>query len=127
MEETIKRAHDDGFVETMFGRRRWTPDVKSSNFVVRSAAERAAANMPIQGTEADLMKLAMIKVQQIIDHDFPAAMQLLQIHDSILIECPKGQSEAIAAMLKETMEQICPKLGVRLQVDVASGENWGEV
>jgi DNA polymerase-1 len=56
-----------------------------------------------------------------------AEMQLLQIHDSILIECPKGQSEAIAAMLKETMEQICPKLGVRLQVDVASGENWGEV
>ncbi|MEO5949440.1 MAG: DNA polymerase I, partial [Candidatus Saccharimonas sp.] len=62
IDATVKKAHDDGFVETMFGRRRWTPDVKSSNFVVRSSAERAAANMPIQGTEADLMKLAMIEV-----------------------------------------------------------------
>ncbi len=124
IDTTIKKAHDDGFVETMFGRRRWTPDVKSSNFVVRQAAERAAANMPIQGTEADLMKLAMIEVDKRLEG---RGEQLLQIHDSILIECPKDQAEAISEMLVDTMENIYPNLGVKLQVDVHTGSNWGEV
>ena len=124
IDATIKKAHDDGFVETLFGRRRWTPDVKSSNFVVRSSAERAAANMPIQGTEADLMKLAMLEVERQLDG---RGAQILQIHDSILIECPKENAEAISAMLVEVMEQIYPQLGVRLQVDVHTGNNWGEV
>ena len=127
MENTIKKAHDDGFVETLFGRRRWTPDVKSSNFAVRNAAERAAANMPIQGTEADLMKLAMIKVQQLLDRDYPKARQILQIHDSILVECPRTETKAIAALLVDAMEQVYPKLGVRLRVDVKIGAHWGDV
>lgn len=127
IDSTTKKAHDDGFVETLFGRRRWTPDVKSSNFIVRSGAERAAANMPIQGTEADLMKMAMIKVQQNIDQQFTGAEQLLQIHDSIMIECPHDMAERISTMLVETMEHIYPDLGVRLQVDVHTGNNWGEV
>ena len=127
MENTIQKAHDDGFVETLFGRRRWTPDVKSSNFAVRNAAERAAANMPIQGTEADLMKLAMIKVQQLLDRDYPKARQILQIHDSILVECPRTETKAIAALLVDTMEQVYPKLGVRLRVDVKIGAHWGDV
>ena len=157
IDETVKKAHDDGFVETLFGRRRWTPDVKSSNFVVRQAAERAAANMPIQGTEADLMKMAMIRVEENItqlavasarmgaqqaekNSSLPAEsrvfqsakatsrpQQLLQIHDSILIECPKDMAEKVSTMLVETMENIYPKLGVRLQVDVHVGDNWGEV
>lgn len=124
IDETVKKAHDDGFVETLFGRRRWTPDVKSSNFVVRQAAERAAANMPIQGTEADLMKLAMVEVDKRLQG---RGEQLLQIHDSILIECPKDNAEEISAMLVDTMENIRPSLGVRLQVDVHTGNNWGEV
>ena len=127
MENTIQKAHDDGFVETLFGRRRWTPDVKSSNFAVRNAAERAAANMPIQGTEADLMKLAMIKVQQLLDRDYPKARQILQIHDSILVECPRTETKAIAALLVDAMEQVYPKLGVRLRVDVKIGVHWGDV
>lgn len=127
MENTIQKAHDDGFVETLFGRRRWTPDVKSSNFAVRNAAERAAANMPIQGTEADLMKLAMIKVQQLLDRDYPKARQILQIHDSILVECPRTETKAIAALLVDVMEQVYPKLGVRLRVDVKIGAHWGDV
>ena len=127
MENTIQKAHDDGFVETLFGRRRWTPDVKSSNFAVRNAAERAAANMPIQGTEADLMKLAMIKVQQLHDRDYPKARQILQIHDSILVECPRTETKAIAALLVDAMEQVYPKLGVRLRVDVKIGAHWGDV
>lgn len=124
LDTAIKKAHDDGFVETLYGRRRWTPDVKSSNFAVRQAAERAAANMPIQGTEADLMKLAMIEVDKRLDG---RGDQLLQIHDSILIECPKENAEAISEMLVSTMENIAPDLGVKLQVDVHTGNNWGEV
>lgn len=124
LDTAIKKAHDDGFVETLFGRRRWTPDVKSSNFAVRQAAERAAANMPIQGTEADLMKLAMLEVDKRLEG---RGEQLLQIHDSILIECPKDQADAISEMLVDTMENIYPSLGVKLQVDVHIGNNWGEV
>ncbi|NCU38329.1 DNA polymerase I [Candidatus Saccharibacteria bacterium] len=124
IDTTIKKAHDDGFVETLFGRRRPTPDVKSSNFVVRQAAERAAANMPIQGTEADLMKMAMLEVDKRLEG---RGDQLLQIHDSILIECPKAQAEATSAMLVDVMENIYPELGVRLQVDVHIGKDWGEV
>lgn len=127
MENTIQKAHDDGFVETLFGRRRPTPDVKSSNFAVRQAAERAAANMPIQGTEADLMKLAMIKIQRLIDRDYRGSRQVLQIHDSILVECPRLQAEAVAKLLVDTMENIYPELGIRLKVDVKIGSNWGEV
>lgn len=124
IDTTIKKAHDDGYVETLFGRRRWTPDVKSSNFVVRSGAERAAANMPIQGTEADLMKLAMIEVDKQLKG---RGEQLLQIHDSILIECPKENADTISKILVDAMENIYPELGVKLQVDVHIGNNWGEV
>ena len=124
IDATIKKAHDEGYVETLFGRRRPTPDVKSSNFVVRQAAERAAANMPIQGTEADLMKMAMIAVDRKLDGD---GVQLLQIHDSILIECPKDNAEKITELLQSTMENIYPEIGVKLQVDVHTGGTWGEV
>jgi DNA polymerase-1 len=124
IDDTVKKAHDEGYVETLFGRRRPTPDVKSSNFVVRQAAERAAANMPIQGTEADLMKMAMLEVDKKIDG---RGVQLLQIHDSILVECPKENAEAISELLVDTMENIYPELGVKLQVDVHTGKNWGEV
>lgn len=124
IDAVIKKAHDDGFVETLFGRRRWTPDVKSSNFVVRNAAERAAANMPIQGTEADLMKLAMIKVDEQLGD---LGKQILQIHDSILIECPAGNAGKVSELLSTAMETIYPQLGITLQVDVHTGDNWGEV
>jgi len=123
----IKKAHDDGFVETMYGRRRPTPDVHSSNFIVRQAAERAAANMPIQGTEADLMKKAMVEVEEKLRVHEPLGEQLLQVHDSILVECTKENAEKVAEILQDTMENIAPDLGVRLQVDVHVGDNWGEV
>lgn len=120
----VEIAKTKGYVETIFGRRRPMPDIKSSNFVVRSAAERAAMNMPIQGTEADLMKMAMIKV----DNRLPeGAEQLLQIHDSIMVECDEAQVKSIEAMLKETMEQVYPNLLVKLKVDVKSGKTWGDL
>ncbi len=120
------QARDQGYVETLFGRRRPMPDIKSSNFMVRSAAERAAMNMPIQGTEADLMKLAMVAVDKELEK-IEGAKQLLQIHDSIVVECNQADSGAVAAMLKETMETIYPKLAVKLLVDTSIGQNWGEL
>jgi DNA polymerase-1 len=119
-----QQAYKDGYVETMFGRRRPTPDVHSSNFVVREAAYRQAVNMPIQGTEADLMKMAMIEVEKRLPK---GAEQLLQIHDSILVECHKDQVEKVSGVLKDVMEHIYPELGIRLDVDVSEGKNWGEL
>ncbi len=164
MEQTIRQAHEDGFVQTLFGRRRPTPDVRSNNFAVRSAAERAAANMPIQGTEADLMKLAMLAVEKrltimtspdllpsetgkfeknefalperqvssgsksgLVHKNTSLGYQILQIHDSIMVECPRQNAEIVSKMLVETMENIHPQLGIKLKVDVKIGNNWGEV
>lgn len=118
-----EKARQDGYVETLFGRRRPMPDIKSSNFVVRMAAERAAMNMPIQGTEADLMKMAMIEVDKKLDDD---CKQLLQIHDSILVECPQHKAKEVAQLLKDTMENIY-KLPVKLTVDTTIGKTWGDL
>jgi DNA polymerase-1 len=120
------QAREQGYVETLFGRRRPMPDIKSSNFMVRSGAERAAMNMPIQGTEADLMKLAMVAVDNELEK-IDGAKQLLQIHDSILVECNEADAEDIAVMMKKTMEAIDPSLPVTLLVDVSIGQNWGEL
>lgn len=117
-------ARKDGYVETLFGRRRPMPDIHSSNFMVRQAAERAAINMPIQGTEADLMKLAMVNIEKKLEGT--NAKQLLQIHDSILVECPEEDGEKIAKLLKDTMESV-HDLPVALTVDTAIGKNWGEL
>lgn len=124
MDSLRAKAYKDGYVQTLFGRRRPTPDVKSNNFIVRSAAERAAINMPIQGTEADLMKMAMIEVDKKLGD---SGKQLLQIHDSLLVETKEKDAEKVGKLLKEIMENIYPKLGVKLKVDVSNGKNWGEV
>ena len=124
IDDTLSKARTEGYVETHFGRRRPTPDIKSSNFMVRAGAERAAANMPIQGTEADLMKLAMLRVDERLGD---LGDQVLQIHDSILIECPAENAEAVAPMLRTTMEEIAPDLAISLRVDVSTGKNWGEL
>jgi len=124
IDDTLKKARTEGYVETYLGRRRPTPDITSSNFMVRAGAERAAANMPIQGTEADLMKLAMIRVDEKLGD---LGNQVLQIHDSILIECPAENAEKVATILKTTMEEIAPDLAISLRVDVSSGKTWGDL
>ncbi|PID32733.1 DNA polymerase I, partial [Candidatus Saccharibacteria bacterium] len=126
IDQTLVQAREQGFVETFYGRRRPTPDVKSTNFAVRASAERAAANMPIQGTEADLMKRAMIAVEEKLRLD-GLGWQILQIHDSILVECPEDNAKKVADMLVETMESIAPELPVKLKVDADIGKNWQEV
>jgi DNA polymerase-1 len=122
IDKTIEDARIKGYVETYFGRRRPTPDVLSSNFMVRASAERAAANMPIQGTEADIMKLAMIRVDKKLAG---LGEQILQVHDSILVECPAENADKVADVLRDTLENIIPELGIRLKVDVNIGKNWG--
>ncbi|MBR3132251.1 DNA polymerase I [Candidatus Saccharibacteria bacterium] len=120
----LKQAREEGYVETFYGRRRPTPDVKSSNFVIRQSAERAAMNMPIQGTEADLMKRAMIAV----DQKLPKGAELImQVHDSLIIECDEDLKEAVAKILQTNMETVAPELNIKLAVEVTFGKNWGEL
>jgi DNA polymerase-1 len=123
MDNIVTMALQDGYVATLFGRRRPTPDLKSSNFIAREAAKRAAINMPIQGTEADLMKLAMLRVEEKLGD---LGKQILQIHDSILVECPRENADKVSAILRETMENI-HTLPVKLAVDVSSGNTWGDL
>lgn len=123
----LVQAREQGYVETLFGRRRPTPDVLSSNFVVRTAAERAAQNMPIQGTEADLMKRAMIQVSRELEKRVPGAEMVVQVHDSVIVECDEGQAEEVSRVLKERMEGVAPEIGVKLKVDVSVGKDWGEL
>lgn len=124
LEEILKQAREKGYVETFFGRRRPTPDVRSSNFLVRAAAERAAQNMPIQGTEADLMKRAMVEV----DKKLPKGAELImQVHDSLIVECDENLAKEVETILKETMEGVAPELKIKLAVDVTVGHNWGEL
>lgn len=124
IDATLEKAEKEGYAETYYGRRRPTPDVKSSNYMVREAAKRAAANMPIQGTEADLMKKAMIQVDENMGD---LGTQVLQIHDSILVECAEKNAEKVSEILQTTMEAIAPELPIKLKVDVSVGKNWGEV
>ena len=124
IEKTRKKAAEQGYVETLLGRRRPTPDIQSPNFAVREAAYRAAINMPLQGSAADIMKLAMVAVAAKLE---PDSRMLLQIHDSLILEVPKAKAEAIAQMVKQTMETVYDKLPVKLKADVSIGKNWGEL
>ena len=123
LDKTLIQASEEGFVETFYGRKRPTPDVNSKNFMVREMAKRAAANMPIQGTEADLMKRAMLAVDEKITQS-GLGEQILQIHDSIMIETSKENAEKVTQALKQEMENIAPELPIKLKVDVSAGENW---
>jgi DNA polymerase-1 len=124
LDDTLDFGRTHGYVETMFGRRRPTPDLGAPNHLVRAAAERAAGNMPIQGTEADLMKKAMLAV----DKQLPSGAKLiLQVHDSMIIECEKGIADEVTKTLKSCMENVAPELPVKLAVDVTTGQDWGEL
>lgn len=126
IQKTLLKAEQEGYVETFYGRQRPTPDIKSSNFIIRETAKRAAANMPIQGTEADLMKRAMIKIHKKITKT-GLGDQILQIHDSILIESPKENATKIVEILKYEMENIAPELPINLKVDINIGQNWLDI
>lgn len=124
LNHTLEEARETGEVRTFYGRKRPTPDVKSSNFIIRNAAERAAQNMPIQGTEADLMKRAMIAVDQKLPE---GAKLVLQIHDSLVVECDQADEEAVKKILQKEMEGVAPELKIKLKVEVTAGQNLGEL
>ena len=124
LDSILKQAREQGYVETFYGRRRPTPDVKSTNFIIRQAAERAAANMPIQGTEADLMKRAMINVNKVLPE---GAELIMQVHDSLIVECDENIADDVAIILKREMESVAPELAIKLAVEVTIGKNWGEL
>jgi DNA polymerase-1 len=126
MEAIIKQAREQGFVTTLLNRRRYLPEIHSSNHNTRSFAERMALNTPIQGTAADIIKLAMLRISNIIDQGGFQAAMLLQIHDELLFEIDESELNFFAPMIKKEMEQAF-ELSVPLQVDLKWGANWEEL
>ncbi|MDR1311609.1 MAG: DNA polymerase I [Burkholderiaceae bacterium] len=125
MEDTRQRAREDGFVETVFGRRLWLPEIGSPNGQRRQAAERAAINAPMQGTAADVVKLAMISVQKWLEEKQLASSLILQVHDELVLEVPESELTPVCEALPALMGQVA-RLKVPLVVDVGVGDNWDE-
>ena len=123
MERIDEEAKDKGYVTTIFGRRRNIPELKSQNFMVRQFGSRAALNMPIQGTAADIMKLAMIEVEKQIEEKNWKTKLVLQIHDELLLEVPKEEEEEVKKMLKNAMERVV-ELSVPLIAEVSTADDW---
>jgi DNA polymerase-1 len=125
IDQTLADARQTGVVKTMFGRRRPVPELTSKNFQIRSAAERVAVNLPIQGTAADILKRAMIDVHAGLQASHPEARMILTVHDELLFEAPVDQTDEVAAFVRDTMAGAVT-LAVPLDVDVGTGDNWKE-
>ena len=125
IDKVISQARDKGYVETIFGRRRYLPDINSKNFTVRSLAERNAVNAPIQGSSADIIKLAMIAVHKRLAEDGYRSRMVLQIHDELLFDVYEDERERLMAMVTEEMQNVC-RLAVPVIVDCNAGKNWLE-
>ncbi|MFC2770444.1 MAG: DNA polymerase, partial [Streptococcus gordonii] len=125
MENVVREARDKGYVETLFHRRREIPDINSRNFNIRGFAERTAINSPIQGSAADILKIAMIRLDQALtDGNFKTRM-LLQVHDEIVLEVPENELTAIKTLVKDIMESAI-ELVVPLKADESAGKTWYE-
>jgi len=116
-------AREQGYVSTLFGRRRWIPELQARNQSLRGAGERMAINMPIQGTAADIVKIAMIRLAERLTAEGFRARALLQVHDELLLEVPRDELDRLVPVLRETMENALP-LDVPLTVDIKSGPDW---
>ena len=125
MDNVIAEAESNGYVRTLFGRRRDMPELKNSNRNIREFGKRVALNMPVQGTAADVIKLAMIKTDENLRASGLKARLVLQVHDELIVECPEEEAETAAKILKETMEN-CVQLSVPLVVEVGCGSSWAE-
>ena len=123
MESTRELAHAQGFVQTAFGRRLWLPDIASSKAPVRAAAERAAINAPMQGTAADLIKKAMIAVNDWIEREHLKSLLVLQVHDELVLEVPLQELELVKTTLPTLMQSVA-NLAVPLLAEVGVGESW---
>ena len=125
LDSQIELAREQGYVQTLTGRRRYIPEISSRNFNIRSFGERVATNAPIQGTAADLIKIAMIEIHRELKERDAEARMLLQVHDELLFETPRDQAEQTLALLKEKMESAA-ELRVPLLVETGIGESWLE-
>ena len=125
MEDVVAKAREDGFVETLFRRRRALPEIKASKFATRSFGERVALNMPIQGTAADIIKLAMVRVFDRLRAERLEARLIMQVHDELIVECPEQEAEQVKTLLTAEMEGVMD-LAVPLLAEAHSGKNWLE-
>ena len=125
MEENVRRAKEDGYVTTLLGRKRYIVELKSGNFNQRAFGERAAMNMPLQGSAADIIKIAMLRVTKRLAQDGMAAKLVLQVHDELILDAPESEAEAAKALLKEEMEA-ATQLRVPLIAEVSTGKSWYE-
>ena len=123
MKKVVSDARETGYTETLYGRRRYIPELKSSNFNIRSGAERIALNTPIQGTAADLIKLAMIRVEKALNAHFPEAELLLQVHDELIVECPEAIAPQVAELISNEMQSVA-QLNVPLTAEAKTGKSW---
>ena len=125
MTRVVEQAKENGWVSTLMGRRRWLPELKSSNFNLRSFGERVALNMPIQGTAADIIKLAMIKVRDKLLSEGLEARLVLQVHDELIVECPECETQRVKALLEGEMEHVV-ELALPLTAEAHAGRSWAE-
>jgi len=125
MDRTREQARTQGYVETVFGRRLWLPEIRSGSPARRQAAERAAINAPMQGTAADLIKLAMVAVQKWLDESKLKALLIMQVHDELVLEVPGDELQAVQSNVRNLMQSVA-KLDVPLIVDVGIGDNWDQ-
>ena len=125
MKQVVADAREKGYTETMYGRKRYIPELKSSNFNIRQGAERIALNTPIQGSAADLIKLAMIRVEKALSEQYPQAELLLQVHDELIVECPEDIVPAVAQLVGEEMTRVA-SLSVPLEAEANVGKSWYE-
>ena len=123
MSNVVKESRERGYVETLFKRKRTVEELKSKNFNIRHFGERVAMNTPIQGTAADIMKIAMINVYKRLKNEKLQAKLILQVHDEIMLETPEVEKEKVKEIVKEEMENAA-KLSVELKVDVEEGKDW---
>ena len=125
MQQVVADAREKGYTETLYGRRRYIPELKSSNFNIRSGAERIALNTPIQGTAADIIKIAMIRVENALKEHYPEAKLLLQVHAELIVECPEEIASDVAALVSREMENVA-HLSVPLTAEAKFGKSWYE-
>ena len=125
MKQVVDDARLNGYTETIYGRKRWIPDLHSTNYNIRQGAERIALNTPVQGSAADLIKLAMIRVDKQLAEHYPEAKMLLQVHDELIVECPEEIAEQVADLISREMEQVA-NLKVPLLAEAKWGKNWYE-
>jgi DNA polymerase-1 len=123
MDETVREAKERGYTTTIFGRRRQITELSSDNFRIRQMGERMAQNAPVQGSAADIFKLAMVELDAALEREGLRSRMILTVHDELVLEVPLEERERVEPLVREVMESVC-EISVPLEVDLGFGENW---